>query len=85
MIEKARQLQAQDRRLMLRLIAGEVALVRIWRTPTFAMFWVSGSCAPDLCRTDEQKAKRMDTSGDFISMCDQDVLLLENIVTGDET
>ena len=31
--------------------------------------------------TDEQKAKRMETSGDFISMCDQDPLLLENIVT----
>ena len=35
--------------------------------------------------TDEQKAKRMETSGDFISMCDQEPLLLENIVTGDET
>ena len=27
----------------------------------------------------------MKTSGDFISMCDQDPLLLENIVMGDET
>ena len=35
--------------------------------------------------TDEQKEKRMETSGDFISMCDYDPLLLENIVTGDET
>ena len=35
--------------------------------------------------TEEQKAKWMGTSGDFISMYDQDPLLLENIVTGDET
>ena len=35
--------------------------------------------------TDEQKIKCMETSGDFISMCDQDPLLLENILTGDET
>ena len=34
--------------------------------------------------TDEQKAKRMETCGDFISMCDQHPLLLENIVTWDE-
>ena len=33
---------------------------------------------------DEQKAQ-MKTSGDFISMCDQDPLLLENIAMGDET
>ena len=36
-------------------------------------------------RTDEKKAKRMETSGVFISMCGQDPLLLENIVTRDET
>ena len=35
--------------------------------------------------TDEQKAKRMETSRDFFSMCDQDTLLLENIVSGDKT
>ena len=34
---------------------------------------------------DEQKAKRMEISGDLISMCDQDPLHLENIVTVDET
>ena len=34
--------------------------------------------------TEEQKAKRMETSRDLISTCDQDPLLLENIVTGDE-
>ena len=35
--------------------------------------------------TDEQKAKRIETSGDFISMCDLDPLFLENIVRVDET
>ena len=35
--------------------------------------------------TDEQKAKWMETSGDFTFMGDQDPLLLEKIVTGDES
>ena len=35
--------------------------------------------------TNEQKAKRMGTSGDFITMCDQDPSFLRTIVTGDET
>ena len=34
---------------------------------------------------DEQKAKRLETSGDFITMCDQDSSFLRTIVTGDET
>ena len=32
--------------------------------------------------TGEQKAKRMETSGDFITMCDQDPSSLRTIVTG---
>jgi hypothetical protein len=35
--------------------------------------------------TDEQKAKWMETFGDFITMCDQDPSFLQTIVTGDET
>jgi len=35
--------------------------------------------------TDEQKAKQMETSGDFITMCDHDPSFLQTIVTGDET
>ena len=65
MIEKVQQM-VQDRRLTLRLIAEELAIV------------------PHKL-TDEQKAKRMKTSGDFISMYDQYPLLLENIVTRNET
>ena len=34
--------------------------------------------------TNERKEKWMETSGDLISMCDQDPLLLENIVTGNQ-
>ena len=88
MIEKVRQILAQDRRLTLRLIAEEFALARTRRTPS----------SPDdlgkrkICSrfmphklTDEQKAKRRETSRDFFSMCDQDPLLLENIAMRDET
>ena len=35
--------------------------------------------------TDEQKAKRLETSGDFITMCVQDPSFLRTIITGDET
>jgi hypothetical protein len=35
--------------------------------------------------TDEQKAIWMETSGDFITTCDQDPSFLRIIVTGDET
>ena len=35
--------------------------------------------------TDEQKAKRMETSGDFITICDQDPSFLRTTFTGDET
>jgi histone-lysine N-methyltransferase SETMAR len=35
--------------------------------------------------TDEQKAKRMEISGDFITMRDQDPSFLQTIVTDDET
>ena len=51
-----------------------------WRTPPPAMIWVSGKSAPDVCRTSSQtsrKQKGMETSRDFISMCDQDPLLVE--------
>ena len=73
-IEKMRQMLAQDRSLTLRLIAEELGFSKDRRTPSSAMIWVSGRSAPDLCHTDEQKAKWMETSGEFISMCDQDQL-----------
>ncbi|KAJ4428786.1 hypothetical protein ANN_25779 [Periplaneta americana] len=73
MIEKVRQMLPQDRRLTLRLIAEELDISKDT---------VHTIICDDL---DEQKAKQMETSGDFISMCDQDPLLLKTIVTGDET
>ena len=78
---------AQDRRLTLKLIAEELGISK--DTVTFVR---DDLAKRKMCSrfvphnlTDEQKAKRMETTGDFISMCDQDPLLLENIVTGDET
>ena len=79
---------AQDRRLTLRLTAEDLVISK-----DTAHFIVRGDlgkrkmCSrfvPDKL-TDEQKAKQIETSGDFIFMCDQDPLLLENMVTGDET
>ena len=88
MIEKVRQMLAQDRRLTLRLIAEELGISKYT-----AHTIVRGDLGKrKICSRfvpqkliDEQKEKRMDSSGNFISMCDQDSLLLGNIVTADET
>ncbi|KAJ4438306.1 hypothetical protein ANN_14245 [Periplaneta americana] len=85
MIEKVRQMLAQDRRLSLGLIAEELDISKdtIVRDDLGKRKICSRLVPHKL--TDEQKAKRMETSGDFISMCDQDPLLLKTIVTGHET
>ena len=75
---------AQDRRLTLRLIVEELGINKdtahsIVRNDLGKRKFCSRFVPHKL--TDKQKAKRMGTSGDFISMCDQDPLLLENIVT----
>ena len=79
---------AQDRRLTLRLIAEELGIskdtVHTIVRDYLGKWKICSRFVPQKL-TDEQKAKRMETSGDFIiSMCDQDPLLLENIVTADE-
>ena len=84
MIEKVRQMLEQDRRLTLSLIAEELGTNKdtahtIVRND-LGKRKICSRFVPHKLR-DEQKAKRMETSGDFISMCDQDPLLLENIVT----
>ena len=87
-IEKVRQMLAQDRRLTLRLIAGELGISKDTAPTIVRDYLGKRKNSSDLCRTSSQtgrKKKRMETSGDFISMCDQDPLFLENIVTGDET
>ena len=87
MIEKVRQVLAQDRRLTLRLIAEESGFSNntthtIVRDDLRERKIFSRFVAHKL--TDEQKTKRVEISGEFIFMCDQDPLLLENIVTGNE-
>ena len=87
-IKKVLQMLAQDRRLALRLIAEELGISKdaahiIVRDDLDKRKICSRFMPHKL--TDKQKAKRMETSGDFISICDQDPMLLENIVTGDET
>ncbi|KAJ4435152.1 hypothetical protein ANN_23728 [Periplaneta americana] len=88
MIEKVRQMLAQDRRLTLRLIAEELDIskdtVHTIVRDDLGKRKICSRFVPHKL-TDEQKAKRMETSRDFISMCDQDPLLLKTIVTGDET
>ena len=88
MFDKVWQILVQDRRLTLKLTAEELGISKdtehtIVRDELGKRRICSRFVPHKL--TDEQKAKRMETSGDFISMCDQDPLVLENIVTGDET
>ena len=87
-IEKVQQMLAQDRQQTLRLIAEELSI----STDTAHTIIHEDLGKQKICSrivphkpTDQQKPKRMKTSGDFISMCDQDPLLLENFVMGDET
>ena len=79
---------AQDRRLTLRLIAEELSINK----DTAHTIVRDDLGKRKICSrfvphkiTDEQKAKRMDSYGNFIFMCDHDPLLLGNIVTGDVT
>ena len=85
---KVQQILAQDRRLTLRLIPEELGIskdkVQTIVLDDLGKRKICSRFMPHKL-TDEQKATRMETSGDFISMCDQDPLFLENIVTGDET
>ena len=87
-IGKVRKMLAQDRRLTLRLIAEELDISKdtahIIVRDDLGKRKICSRFVPHKL-TDEQKAKRMETSEDFISMCDQDPLLLENIFTGDGT
>ena len=88
MIEKVQQMLAQDRRLTLRLIAEELGISKDTAHTIIRDYlgkWKFCSRFVPHKLTDEREAKRMETSGDFIFMCDQDPLLLENVVAGEET
>ena len=68
---------AQDQQLMLRLIAEELGISK----DTVHTIICDDLGKQKICfrfvphkLMDEQKAKRMETSGDFISMCDEDPL-----------
>ena len=88
MIEKVRKMLAQDQRLSLILTAEKLSIskdmVHTIVHDDLGKWKICSRFVPHKL-TDEQKTKQMETSGDFISMCDQDPLFLENIVTGDET
>ena len=90
MIEKVRQMMTEDRRLTLSLIVEKLGI----RKKTAHTFVREKGKRKTCFRfvphklTDEQKARgneSVEISLDFICMCAQDPLLLENIVTGDET
>ena len=53
-------------------------LARTRCTSSSAMIWVSGRSTPDLCSTNSQTSRKQNEWKllDFISMCDQDPLLL---------
>jgi len=87
MIERVRQTLTQDRRVTLRMMAEELGISK----DTVHTIVREDLGKRKICTrfvphklTDEQKSKRMETSGDFITMCDQDPSFLRTIVTGDE-
>jgi hypothetical protein len=88
MIERVQQMLAQDWRVALRLMAEELGIskdtVHTIVREDLGKRKICSQFGPHKL-TDEQKANRMETSGDFITMCDQDPSFLRTIVTGDET
>jgi transposase len=88
MIKRVRQMLAQDRRVTLRLMVEELSISE----DTVHTIVHEDLGKPKICSrfvphklTEEQKAKRMETSGDFITTCDQYPSFLRIIVTVDET
>ena len=88
MIERVQQMLAQDQRVTLRLMAEELGIskdtVHTIVREDLGKQKICSRFVPHKL-TDEQKAKRMETTGDFITMCDQDPSFLQTIITGDET
>ena len=81
MIEKVRQMLAKDGLLTLRLIAEELGISKDMAhtivRDDLGKWKICSRFVPHKF-IDKPKAKQMETSGDFISMCDQNPLLLEN-------
>jgi len=88
MIERVRKMLAQDRRVTLRLMAEETGIskdtVHTIIREDLGKRKICSRFVPHKL-TEERKAKRMETSGDFITMSDKVPSFLRTIVTGDET
>lgn len=86
--ERVRVLLTNDRRLTLRLIAEELGIskdtVGTIVHEELGKRKICSRFVPHML-TDEQKARRCETSGDFIDTCDRDPTFLGSIVTGDES
>ncbi|XP_035206672.1 histone-lysine N-methyltransferase SETMAR-like [Stegodyphus dumicola] len=84
-VERVRRMLAADRRLSLRMIAGELQIsLDSVSTTVHKHLHKRKICtrfAPHSL-PDEQKQYRMETSGDFIDMCDRNPQFLETIITG---
>lgn len=87
-VERVRRMLAADRRLSLRMIAGELQIsLDSVSTIVHKHLHKRKICARFVPHSlsDEQKQYRMETSGDFIDMCDRNPQVLETIITGDES
>ena len=81
MIERVRQMLTQDRRVTLRLMAEELGISKdMVHTIVCEDLGNRKICSRFVPHklTDEQKAKRMETSGDIITMCDPGSFLSAN-------
>jgi len=88
MIERVQEMLAKDQRVTLRLMVEELGIskdmVHTIVRKDLGKWKICSRFVPHKM-TDEQKAKRMETTGDFITICDQDPSFLWTVVTGDET
>ena len=87
-VERVQRMVAADRRLSLRMIAGELQISLDSESTTVHKHLPKRKiCARFLPHslTDQQKQYRMETSGDFIDMCDQNPKFFEKIITWNES
>jgi len=75
MIERVQEMLAKDQRVTLRLMVEELGIskdmVHTIVRKDLGKWKICSRFVPHKM-TDEQKAKRMETTGDFITICDQD-------------
>ena len=87
-IEEVQQMIVDNRRLSLGMIAEELKISK-GRVSTIVHKHLGKQkiCAWFVLHmlTNDQKQTQIETSGDFIDMCDQNLQFLETIITEDET